>query len=533
MAEKRDFRLEIANIENATNFVRDLLKQYGCCTSRDIVQAELFTEETMVYWAKAAAENDTFQIELQKRFKTIAISLSYRGAPSNPLARSDEDEDDEFRFIGQNILIGLSTVAYSYENGCNVVTFTLKEKELQNLEKLWEATNLLQTAHNLEEVLDNALTQAMRAVNAESGTIWLSDEDGEYIYPYLMHGSNISGMKGLKQKIGDGVAGWVTQNSQSQIIMDTSLDPRWTVWFDSRTGYVTRSMICVPLVTANSCIGSLQLLNKQDDTLFDDNDLSLCENLATLIAIAVEQRGLAIREPAKQEVLIHLDRVTRTYQMGEVLVEALRGVTIDIYKGELLVILGASGCGKSTLLNILGGMDQVSSGRIVVNKRDISNANEKELTNYRKDEIGFVFQFYNLIPDLTAGENIALAAELAQDPLSVDDVLKEVGLIHKKNHFPSQMSGGEQQRISIARAIVKRPQILLCDEPTGALDYQTGKKILVLLEKIARNTGSNVIIVTHNSAFGAMADRVIKMRSGQLIEAIKNPFPVPAEEIEW
>ncbi len=408
-----------------------------------------------------------------------------------------------------------------------------EHNRLRNLENVWNVTNLLQTSRNLEEVLDTALTQAMRAVNAESGTIWLTGEDGDFLYPYLLHGPNIGGMKGLKQKIGEGIAGWVTQNRKPQIVIDTSLDPRWTTWFDSHTGYATRSMICVPLVTTNSCIGSLQLLNKQDDTLFNENDLLHCEDLATLIAIAVENRGLVIREEAKREVLIHLEQVNKTYQMGEVMVEALRGVSIDIYKGELLVILGASGCGKSTMLNILGGMDRVSSGRIVVNKWDLSQANEKELTNYRKDEIGFVFQFYNLIPDLTAGENIALAAELAHNPLAVDEVLQEVGLIHKKDHFPSQMSGGEQQRVSIARAIVKRPRILLCDEPTGALDYQTGKNILVLLEKIARNTGNNVIIVTHNSAFGAMADRVLKMRSGQLIETIKNPYPVPAEQIEW
>jgi putative ABC transport system ATP-binding protein len=251
------------------------------------------------------------------------------------------------------------------------------------------------------------------------------------------------------------------------------------------------------------------------------------------VALTVEKRGLVMKEMVRRETLIHLEEVTKTYRMGEVLVEALRGVSIDIYQGELLVILGASGCGKSTMLNIVGGMDKVSSGRIVVNNRDLSQANEKELTNYRKDEIGFVFQFYNLVPDLTGGENIALAAELAHNPLSVDEVLQEVGLLHKKDHFPSQMSGGEQQRISIARAIVKRPRILLCDEPTGALDYQTGKSILVLLEKIAHNSGNSVIIVTHNAAFGAMADRVLKMRSGRLIETINNPFPVPAEKIEW
>jgi putative ABC transport system ATP-binding protein len=211
----------------------------------------------------------------------------------------------------------------------------------------------------------------------------------------------------------------------------------------------------------------------------------------------------------------------------------LKGITVDIYEGELLVILGPSGSGKSTMLNILGGMDRPSSGTMVINGRDLSRANDAELTAYRRYDAGFIFQFYNLIPDLTARENVALAAELCKNPSSVDEVLEEVGLAEKKNNFPTQMSGGEQQRVSIARAVVKKPRLLLCDEPTGALDYKTGKSVLSVLDRIARKKKSTVIMVTHNSAFGAMADRVIKMRSGQIVEVMENPLPVSADEIEW
>ncbi|MEN6351311.1 MAG: ABC transporter ATP-binding protein [Syntrophomonas sp.] len=219
--------------------------------------------------------------------------------------------------------------------------------------------------------------------------------------------------------------------------------------------------------------------------------------------------------------------------MGEVTVEALKSTSLEVYEGELLVILGPSGSGKSTLLNLLGGMDQPTSGHIFFQDKDLSHASEKELTMYRRYEVGFVFQFYNLIPDLTAGENVALAAELVSNPLRVEEVLEEVGLSERIDHFPAQMSGGEQQRVSIARALVKKPSILLCDEPTGALDDNTGKVILRLLEKVARERKSTVVIVTHNSAIGAMADRIFKMRSGNLVEMVKNPNPVPAERIEW
>ena len=199
----------------------------------------------------------------------------------------------------------------------------------------------------------------------------------------------------------------------------------------------------------------------------------------------------------------------------------------------MCVILGQSGAGKTTLLNILGGMDTLTSGKLVVGGRDISSLNRRELTSYRREDIGFIFQFYNLIPNLTALENIEIVTQMVEDPLPADEVLKSVGLEERYNHFPSQLSGGEQQRVAIGRAIAKKPKLLLCDEPTGALDYQTGRQILKLLQDQSRKYGMLVVIVTHNSALKDMADRVIEVKSGRIVSAVKNEYALPIEEIEW
>lgn len=232
-------------------------------------------------------------------------------------------------------------------------------------------------------------------------------------------------------------------------------------------------------------------------------------------------------------VLMRLEGVSKQYKMGEVVVDALQPSDLDIYAGELIVVLGPSGSGKSTLLNLMGGMDYSSTGKIFFRDHEISRDDEKGLTAYRRQQVGFVFQFYNLIPDLTAAENIALAAGLIDEALPVSTVLSQVGLSERANHFPAQLSGGEQQRVSIARAIVKKPSLLLCDEPTGALDYQTGISILALLRTITSTIGSTVIIVTHNSAIAAMADRVVRMRSGVIVEISSNAAPLDPERIEW
>jgi putative ABC transport system ATP-binding protein len=233
------------------------------------------------------------------------------------------------------------------------------------------------------------------------------------------------------------------------------------------------------------------------------------------------------------ETLISIENVSKIYQMGEVTVPAIKHINLEINKGEFVVILGPSGSGKSTLLNIIGGMDTPSEGKVIMDGEDIIGFNDKKLTFYRRDKIGFVFQFYNLMGTLTSRENVELATEICKDALDVDEVLDTVGLGERKDHFPSQMSGGEQQRVAIARAVAKNADLLLCDEPTGALDFETGIKILALLKEINKKYNKTVVIITHNVPIGDMADRVIKMRSGEIIEDYMNENPVDPERIEW
>jgi len=231
--------------------------------------------------------------------------------------------------------------------------------------------------------------------------------------------------------------------------------------------------------------------------------------------------------------ILSAKNLCKTYGKGESAAHALCGVSLDIRKGELLAILGSSGSGKSTLLNMLGGMDKPDSGEIIVGGRDLTKMNERALTAYRRKDIGFVFQSFNLIAELTAKENVALTADTSENAHIIDDVFETVGLSRKMNNYPTQLSGGEQQRVSIARALAKNPRLLLCDEPTGALDYETGKQILVEIEKLVREFGKTVVIVTHTKEIGRMADRVIRMRSGKIIEESENPDPISAAEIEW
>ena len=230
---------------------------------------------------------------------------------------------------------------------------------------------------------------------------------------------------------------------------------------------------------------------------------------------------------------VKVQDITKTYEMGEVEIHAVDHISFSIEQGELVVIVGPSGAGKTTVLNILGGMDTATSGKLYVDGKDITAYNSKQLTGYRRDDIGFVFQFYNLVPNLTALENVELALQISKDPLDAPAVLVEVGLGERKNNFPAQLSGGEQQRVSIARALAKNPKLLLCDEPTGALDYNTGKSILKLLQNMCREKGMTVIIITHNQALAPMADRLIHIKNGQVARIESNKNPTSIDEIEW
>ena len=233
------------------------------------------------------------------------------------------------------------------------------------------------------------------------------------------------------------------------------------------------------------------------------------------------------------EDYVRLREVKKIYKMGEVEIAAADGIDFSVGKGEFAVVVGASGAGKTTVLNILGGMDTATSGEVIVDGNDITTYNTKQLTAYRRDDIGFVFQFYNLVPNLTALENVELALQICKDPLDAMAVLEDVGLGERAANFPAQLSGGEQQRVSIARALAKNPKLLLCDEPTGALDYNTGKAILKLLQDTCRKKGMTVILITHNSAIAPMADRVIKIKNGQVSKVTLNENPISDETIEW
>jgi|SRR5687768_3716723 len=255
--------------------------------------------------------------------------------------------------------------------------------------------------------------------------------------------------------------------------------------------------------------------------------------MAAALAVPVIAPSAPRAPPARRTAVYEIRSLAKIYRMGEVEVHALRSVDLDLYRGELVVLLGASGSGKSTLLNILGGLDTPTSGSVHFEGRDLTTADDRALTQFRRESVGFVFQFYNLIPSLTSIENVALVTEISRVPMRPEDALALVGLSDRANHFPAQLSGGEQQRVAIARAIAKRPEVLLCDEPTGALDYETGKLVLNAIDRVNREIGTTTILITHNAVIAAMADRVLRISSGRIIEDHHNRERVTAEALSW
>ncbi len=247
----------------------------------------------------------------------------------------------------------------------------------------------------------------------------------------------------------------------------------------------------------------------------------------------MSHRGLTNDEGRSNDSLLRLQEVSRTFQMGEVSVKVLKAVSLDVRRGEILAVVGPSGSGKTTILNLVGGLDQPSSGRITYKDRDLTSATARELTRYRRDEVGFVFQFYNLVPNLTARENVMVSTEISNSPMDVDQVLELVGLTDRAHHFPAQLSGGEQQRVAIARAVAKNPELLLCDEPTGALDFETGKRVLRLLVDLNEKFGKTVVVITHNAALAQVAHRVVHLRSGEITETTENASPIAPEDVVW
>ncbi|MGN1415737.1 MAG: ATP-binding cassette domain-containing protein, partial [Oscillospiraceae bacterium] len=336
----------------------------------------------------------------------------------------------------------------------------------------------------------------------------------------------------LSLELGEGIAGTVVKEGKSTVVKDCQKDKRWAGRFDEVTGFVTKSMICVPLVNKYEVIGCIQIINKKDGSLYNDDDISLCENLAMLTAIAVDGKGLDLGFSEDKKSIISLKNVTKTFGTGETQLQVLKGVNLDIREGEFLVILGESGCGKSTMLNIIGGMDQLTTGTFLFDGKDYSKADEKTLTEYRRHSVGFIFQAYNLMPTLTAEENLDFIGELCDNSMDAAEALERVGLSQRKDNYPAQMSGGQQQRVSIARALVKKPRIILADEPTAALDYETSIEVLTVLEEVIKS-GTTLLMVTHNEEIAKMANRVIRMKGGVVAEVIVNRHPASAKELVW
>ena len=395
----------------------------------------------------------------------------------------------------------------------------------------WQIMEQLLEVDSLEDALAGSLEIIVNTLESEAGAIWLLDRKTERLSPVFHMGP--ADISGISVENGLGVEGLVTKTGKSVMVTDASNDPRidGTVFDDG--GLPVKTMICVPLNNLKDVIGCVQVINKKDGSAFDSEELQLCERMAALAAITIEEKGLSVDPGEEKEILLSLRNVTREYPSGEGVTRVLRGINLDIYKNEFVVILGESGCGKSTMINIAGGMDELTDGTLTIEGKDFSHPSDADLTRYRRDYVGFIFQAYNLMPNLTALENVEFIAELVKDPMPASEAIAAVGLTERADNYPSQMSGGQQQRVSIARAIVKRPRLIMADEPTAALDYATSIEVLSVIENIVRTQGTTVMMVTHNPEIAKMADRVVKVRSGKIASIRKNMHPLRAEELVW
>ena len=395
----------------------------------------------------------------------------------------------------------------------------------------WQITEQLLEVDSLEEALSKCLEIIVKILNSQAGTIWFKDEQTGHLVPIFHIGpSDISGVTVDDDK---SIEMLVTKTGKSVRIEDASKEENFEGSVFDKDGFVTSTMLCVPFNDSKKTVGCVQIINKNDDTFYDEEELELCERMVALVAIKKKEKGLIVSSEKERKVLISLRNVTKEYPSGNGVSKVLEEISFDIYENEFVVILGESGCGKSTMMNIIGGMDFLTEGKLIFDGKDFSHPSDEELTKYRREYLGFIFQTYDLIPNLTALENIQFIAEISKDPADPKETLNLVGLGDKGMFFPAQMSGGQQQRVSIARALVKNPRLILADEPTAALDYQTGQEVLVVMEKIVRERGTTVVMITHNAEIAKMADRVIKLRSGKIASIKRNLHPLPAAEIEW
>ena len=401
---------------------------------------------------------------------------------------------------------------------------------LQYFKAIGAIQNIISNATTLDEALRESLKAIVESAGAAGGAIWYADKDGDgKLHPYFWIGP--VDLTRRSHAPGDGSVGRVYESQKAERLFDfdATQDVETAIDF---MGMPVSSMVCVPFSSQTEDLGVVQFVNKPDGGHFTDEDADVMEIMAMMAAIAIEENEALAAPWQPGEVVMELRDITREFQNGDVVTKVLKGVNLDVYEGEFLVLLGESGCGKSTLLNIIGGMDSATSGEFSYLGKDLSHATQQELTDFRRDTIGFIFQSYNLMPNLTALQNLKLIAELVKEPMDADEALEVVGLSDRKKNYPSQRSGGQQQRVSIARALVKNPKIILADEPTAALDYATSIEVLQVMEEIIK-TGTTMVMVTHNEEITRMADRVVRMRDGRMHEVTVNRRRARAVDLVW
>ena len=401
---------------------------------------------------------------------------------------------------------------------------------LKYFKTIGEIQGTIANATTLEEALQGGLKVIVESAGAAGGAIWYADKAGDgALHPYFWIGP--VDLTRRSHAPGDGSVGRVFESQRAERLFefDATQDVETAIDF---MGMPVTSMVCVPFSSQTEDLGVVQFVNRADGGSFTDEDADVMEIMAMMAAIAIEENEALAAPWQPGEIVMELRDITREFQNGDVVTKVLKGVNLDVYEGEFLVLLGESGCGKSTLLNIISGMDSATSGTFEYLGQDLSNATQAELTEFRRANIGFIFQSYNLMPNLTSLQNLMLIGELVDNPMDADEALEVVGLAERKKNYPNQMSGGQQQRFSIARALVKNPRVILADEPTAALDYATSIEVLQVLEKVVKS-GTTMVMVTHNEEITRMADRVVRMRDGRMHEVTVNRHPARATDLVW
>ncbi len=389
-----------------------------------------------------------------------------------------------------------------------------------------EVNSLVDAASSTEDVLRKILRLLAEAINVKYATMWFRDEN-EILHPYY----SICPMdiSDKTRRPEEGVVGKVYKSGKNTVINDFENQPIGEI-ADLYKGLPIKSYICTPIENRSGIIGAIEVMS--DENPFNEEEENIIQMVTTIAMIKIDDSDRYSQSYEAREKLLSIKDVTRSFVNGDTVAKVLKGINLDVYKGEFVVLLGESGCGKSTLLNIVGGLDKPDGGSVVFDGREMSRCTEKESTEFRRNNLGYIFQSYNLMPNLTVKENLDLIGELVKDPRDSMELLELVGLSQKANNYSSELSGGQQQRVSIARALVKRPSLILADEPTAALDYETSIEVLTVLEQTYK-TGATLFMVTHNEEIAKMADRVVKLRGGKVHEIRVNRYPAKPEELVW